>query len=150
IEAYLGGVVAAEGSVSFQPEALKALAIAARSYAERNRLRHDPVGEVCDTVHCQVYPGVGQVGERITRAVADTAGVVGLFNGEVIDAVFSADCGGRTRNNEEVWPSRGPVPYLRSVDDRPATGGAEYCSICRSHTLRLALTARQTGALLGL
>jgi SpoIID/LytB domain protein len=150
IEAYLRGVVAAEGSASFQPEALKALAIAARSYAERNRLRHDPVGELCDTVHCQVYPGVGRVPEKVARAVADTAGVVGLYSGAVIDAVFSADCGGRTRNNEDVWPSRAPIAYLRSVEDRPPAGGPDYCSVYRNHLLRLKLSPLQLGRLVGL
>lgn len=150
LEQYLAGVVTAEGSASFQPEALKALAVAARSYAERNRGRHQPDAEMCDTVHCQVYPGVGTVKEKVARAVLDTAGVVGLWGGTVIDGVFSADCGGRTRNNEEVWPVWGRIPYLRSVEDRPPNGGPDYCSVCRIHTSRLRLTPPQVGRLLGL
>jgi SpoIID/LytB domain protein len=150
LEAYLTGVVAAEGSASFHPEALKAIAIAARSYAERNRLRHFPDGEMCDTVHCQVYPGVGGVPAKVAQAVADTTGVVALSGGEVIDAVFSADCGGRTRNSEDVWPKRVPIPYLRSVEDRPPGGGSDYCSLYRNHTLRLKVNAAQIRHLLGL
>jgi SpoIID/LytB domain protein len=150
LEAYLTGVVTAEGVPSFHPEALKAIAIAARSYAERNRLRHAPDGEMCDTVHCQVYPGVGRVPEKVAQAVADTAGVVALFGGEVIDAVFSADCGGRTRNSEDVWPKRVPIPYLRSVEDRPPEGGPDYCSQYPKHALRLKLNAAQIRHLLGL
>jgi SpoIID/LytB domain protein len=149
MEQYLGGVVTAEGSARFHPEALKALAIAARSYAERNRLRHFPEGELCDTVHCQVYPGVASVPTTVARAVADTSGVVALFGSEVIDAVFSADCGGRTRNSEEVWPNQSPMPYLRSVEDRPPAGGPDYCATYRNHVLRLQLTPSQIGGLLG-
>lgn len=149
MEAYLGGVVTAEGSASFQPEALKALAVAARSYAERNRRRHWPEGELCDTVHCQVYPGVARVPEKVARAVADTAGVVALAGSEVIDAVFSADCGGRTRNGEDVWPTQTPAPYLRSVVDRPPAGGPDYCSVYRNHVLRVKVTPAQIGSLLG-
>ena len=137
LEQYLTGVVTAEGSASFQPEALKALAVAARSYAERNRGRHQPDAEMCDTVHCQVYPGVGQVSDKVARAVADTAGIVGLWGGAVIDGVFSADCGGRTRNSEDIWPTWMRIPYLRSVEDRPPSGGPDYCAVCRSHALRL-------------
>lgn len=150
LEQYLAGVVSAEGSASFQPEALKALSIAARSYAERNRFRHAPDGELCDTVHCQVYPGVGHVPEKVARAVADSAGVVALSGGEVIDAVYSADCGGRTRNSEDVWPQRSVIPYLRSVEDRPPSGGPDYCAVYRNHALRLRLTPGQVGRLLGL
>jgi SpoIID/LytB domain protein len=150
LESYLTGVVKAEGSASFHPEALKAQAIAARSYAERNRLRHYPAGEVCDTVHCQVYPGVGQIPEKVARAVADTAGVVALFGGAAIDAVFSADCGGRTRNGEDVWPTNSPAQYLRSVEDRPPTGGPDYCSTYRNHSFRLRLSPAQVRGLLGL
>jgi stage II sporulation protein D len=149
MEAYLGGVVTAEGSASFHPEALKALAIAARSYAERNRIRHWPEEEMCDTVHCQVYPGTARVPEKLARAVADTAGVVALSGSEVIDAVFSADCGGRTRNSEDVWPKQTPIPYLRSVVDRPPAGGPDYCATYRNHVLRLKLTPAQIGSLLG-
>jgi stage II sporulation protein D len=105
---------------------------------------------MCDTIHCQVYPGVGKVPEKVARAVADTAAVVALSAGEVIDAVFSADCGGQTRNSEDVWPKRTPIAYLRSVEDRPSSGGPDYCSIYRNHALRLALTPPQVGRLLGL
>lgn len=150
IEQYLLGVVTAEGSASFQPEALKALAVAARSYAEHNRAKHQPEAEVCDTVHCQVYPGLGPVPGKVARAVADTAGIVGLYGGAVIDAVFSADCGGRTRNSEDVWPGWGRVPYLRSVDDHPPDGGPDYCAVDRNHVLQLNLTPAQVGKLLGL
>lgn len=150
MEPYLGGVVTAEGSAGFYPEALKALAIAARSYAERNRLRHWPEEEMCDTVHCQVYPGIARVPDKIARAVADTAGVVALSGAEVIDAVFSADCGGRTRNSEDVWPNKTPIPYLRSVEDRPPAGGPDYCAVYRNHILRLKLSPSQIESLLGL
>jgi SpoIID/LytB domain protein len=150
LEQYLQGVVTGEGSPSFQPEALKALAVAARSYVEHNHARHEPEAEMCDTVHCQVYPGVSQVPEKIARAVADTAGIVALYNGAVIDAVFSADCGGQTRNSEDVWPGWGKIPYLRSVADRPPNGGPEYCSVYRSHVCHLKLTPAQVGRLLGL
>jgi SpoIID/LytB domain protein len=150
IEQYLLGVVTAEGSASFQLEALKALAVAARSYAVHNRARHQPEAELCDTVHCQVYPGVGRVREKVARAVADTAGIVGLYGGAVIDAVFSADCGGRTRNSEDVWPGWGKVPYLRSVEDRPPDSGPDYCAVSRNHVYRTKLTPVQVGRLLGL
>src|SRR5206468_7253561 len=69
---------------------------------------------------------------------------------DVIDAVYSADCGGRTRNSEDIWPGRSAVPYLRSVDDRPPSGGPDYCAVCRSHVWHLKLTSPQLSRLLGL
>jgi stage II sporulation protein D len=96
-----------------------------------------------------VYPGVGQVREKVARAVADTAGVVALSGGAAIDAVFSADCGGRTRNSEEVWPQSSPIPYLRSVEDRPANGGPDYCSVYKNHAQRFQISQAQIHGLLG-
>jgi SpoIID/LytB domain protein len=68
----------------------------------------------------------------------------------VIDAVFSADCGGRTRNSEDVWPGWGKIPYLRSVEDRPPDGGPDYCAVYRNHVSRTKLTPVQVERLLGL
>jgi stage II sporulation protein D len=126
-ELYLQGVVAAEVSERWHPEALKALAVAARSYTERNRGRHGPLFDVCDTTHCR-------------EAVGATGGIVALHDGLPIDAVYSADCGGRTQTVQDAWGSRREIRYLQSILDAPATGGPEYCAINPKHAWSLTLT----------
>jgi SpoIID/LytB domain protein len=130
LEPYILGVVAAEGPASFHPEALKALAVAARSYTECNRGRHGGGTDLCDTTHCHAYAGIGRAAASVRAAVAATAGIVALYDGRPIDAVYSADCGGRTQTPDDAWGSRRrAIPYLRSVLDSPAEGEAPYCAV---------------------
>ncbi|MCL1999592.1 MAG: SpoIID/LytB domain-containing protein [Turicibacter sp.] len=117
LERYLFGVVPNEMPPSWHPEALKAQAIVARTYALymlANEGRHEGF-ELCDTTHCQVYGGVNTEHINTTQAVLDTVGIVLHHNGEVIEAVYSASSGGMTENSEDVWIEA--RPYLRSVPD---------------------------------
>lgn len=95
LEDYLLGVVPIEMPPGFPAEALKAQAIAARSWTVRNRLKHEADGaDVCDSTHCQLYGGVNVEKESTTAAVRNTAGQI-LVNGEQpVDGVYTADCGG--------------------------------------------------------
>ena len=118
LDDYVRGI--AEVPPSWPPEALKAQAIAARSYA-LNRLANSPASapyraagaDICATDACQVYAGVAkeqqQGGGAWTAAVAATAGQVVLYNGAPIFAEYSDSNGGRT--------VAGSYPYLRSVSD---------------------------------
>jgi len=140
LEAYILGVVAAEMPASFHPEALKALSIAARSYTECNRGRHGDGTDLCDTTHCHAYAGIGRAAASVRAAVTATAGIVALYDGRPIDAVYSADCGGRTQTPDDAWgPRRRPIPYLRSVLDAPAAGEVEYCAVNPRHGWRIAM-----------
>ncbi|MGM0415137.1 MAG: SpoIID/LytB domain-containing protein, partial [Bacillota bacterium] len=65
------------------------------------------------TVHCAVYKGINSEHDRTTEAVLATAGEVGKHNGQVIDAVFSANSGGHTEASKDVWG--GERPYLQGV-----------------------------------
>jgi stage II sporulation protein D len=147
-ELYLRGVVAAEVSERWHPEALKALAVAARSYTERNRGRHGELFDVCDGTHCHCYAGLGKVGPRIRAAVTETAGLVALYEGRPIDAVYSADCGGRTQTVQDAWGSRRDIAYLRSVVDAPERGGPDYCAINPQHSWSLSLSRLELTRLL--
>jgi stage II sporulation protein D len=151
LEQYLLGVVAAEGPASFHLEALKALAIAARSYTECNRGRHGGGSDLCDGTHCHAYGGIGRVAARVREAVESTTGIVALHNGRPIDACYSADCGGRTQSPDDAWgPRRNPIPYLRSVPDAPVEGGREYCSVNPKHAWRATLALETLRRRLGL
>ena len=116
IESYLLGVVSSEMSPGYPVEALKAQAMAARSYALKNRGRFAAQGfDLDDTAASQVYGGVFNEDPRTTRAVMETAGQVMTYGGQIIDAVYSSTCGGFTESAEEAWGR--PVPYLVSVAD---------------------------------
>jgi len=119
LEDYLRGVLPSEIPSSFPPEALKAQAIAARTYAIRTAGRHAAEGyDLCDSSHCQVYLGASEEDPRTDAAVRDTAGVIITYQGRPIDAVYHDCCGGRTGGNETAWKSSDPLPYLRPVSDR--------------------------------
>jgi len=124
LEKYLEGVVPAEMPEGFPLEALKAQAVAARTEALSMLGVHhqDAPYDVCDDVHCQVYAGVGKESLATAKAVRETRGLVMTYNGELINAVYSAVCGGHTENNENVWGGD-PLPYLRGVlDADPSIG----------------------------
>ena len=112
LEEYLKGVVPTEMGLKKPVEALKAQAIAARTYAVVTR-RHARDGfDLCATTHCQVWKPKNRYTDSDT-AVEETAGQVVTFNGKIAASPFYAHCDGRTRNSEEVWSGR--MPYCRSV-----------------------------------
>jgi SpoIID/LytB domain protein len=103
----LAGLVPAEMSASSPPEALKAQAVAARNeLLAKIGTRHltDPY-RLCATQHCQVYAGAGHEDPRATAAVAATRGelLVRDDGGGLVDAVYSASCGGHGEDNDHVW-----------------------------------------------
>lgn len=128
LDKYLWRVVAAEMPASFEPEALKAQTVAARTYTlskmERTVEAH-PDADVCtDITCCQAYidpaDAAANWGEnaqtytdKIAAAVADTDGMAALFQGQPIQAVFFSSAPGQTVDAVEVWGS--DVAYLKSV-----------------------------------
>ena len=114
VEQYLAGVVAREMPSAWPEEALKAQAVAARSYALAHRVGGKSFDLYAD-VRSQVYGGVAAETARVTAAVEATAGQVALFQGKVISAFFHSTSGGRTANVAEVFGES--VAYLVPVDD---------------------------------
>ena len=129
MERYLIGVVPFEiGSRPDAVEAVKAQAIAARTYAiggmgSRNALGFDFYSTVAD----QVYGGASGEDTLVTRAVLETRGEIITYQGEPIIAYYSSTCGGRTAAVEEVWPWRNGQPYLHSRSDMTPDGQTAYC-----------------------
>jgi len=123
-EEYIKGVVAAEMPSSFHIEALKAQALAARTYTLLRMKRfggkgcsNHPEADICtDSTHCQAYVDPDTLGKnykKINEAVTSTEGEVIVYEDKLIDAVFHSTSGGVTENSEDVWVNK--VPYLRSV-----------------------------------
>ncbi|MBS3946965.1 MAG: SpoIID/LytB domain-containing protein [Dethiobacter sp.] len=117
LERYVLGVVPFEMSDSWPLEALKAQAVAARSYALANLNKHRALGfSLCDSPGCcQKYAGFDERFTNSLRAVSETAGRVARFNGRVSELFYHSNSGGNTENSEEVWANR--VEYARAVSD---------------------------------
>jgi stage II sporulation protein D len=117
VEQYLRGVVPSEMGPELynQLEALKAQAVAARTYTQSNLGEFAREGyDICATPRCQVYGGMAVEHPLSDRAVAETAGQVLLYKGELVDALYSSTCGGHTEDVHVVFPLKAE-PYLRGV-----------------------------------
>lgn len=115
LEDYVKGVVANELSPGGYPaiEALKAQAIAARTYALRNRGQFLSQGfDILPTTRSQVYRGLTSENPLSTRAVDETRGIIATYNGEPLNALYTSTCGGRTEDSENIFNEA--IPYLRA------------------------------------
>ncbi|CAM2005157.1 SpoIID/LytB domain-containing protein [Acanthopleuribacter pedis] len=116
MEVYLRGVVPTELGPNVFPEleALKAQAVAARTYALKNMGRFNRRGyDICDTPACQAYEGTLNEHPLSDQAVAETEGVVMYHGDTLIDALYTSTCGGLTDDVGNVFPGRNE-PYLKS------------------------------------
>ncbi len=138
LEEYIQGVVLAEMPGYFEMEALKAQSVAARTFTYKkmisaNKEKEHEGADICtDSNHCQAYRAPDQVADstpdangnnamtaeekikRVKKAVEDTAGIIAVYKGEPIEALYHSCSGGMTENIENVW-SGSPVPYLKAV-----------------------------------
>ncbi|WP_160724141.1 stage II sporulation protein D [Bacillus sp. USDA818B3_A] len=128
-EDYLVGVVAAEMPAEFKEEALKAQALAARTYIVNRLVNKDTMGvpkgaQVTDTQIHQVYMNDAEMRrnwdqdyawkkKKVIEAVRSTGGKILTYDGKPIDALFFSTGNGYTENSEDYWA--GSIPYLRSV-----------------------------------
>jgi len=109
---YLASVVGAEEPSTWEPEALAAQAIAARTYLATHLRLHDAY-DIEGDARNQEYGGVRTEAASTVRAVERTAGVIATYRGATIDALYSANAGGVTEDSENVYVNA--LPYLRSV-----------------------------------
>ena len=115
LDDYVRGVVSRESPASWPLEALKAQAVAARTYAITTSKGGDGFDQYADT-RSQVYGGVGAETPSTDQAVTDTAGQVVTYNGAPVVTYFFSTSGGRTEDVENVFGGEAE-PWLRSVDD---------------------------------
>lgn len=161
LDDYLIGVVAGEMPARFEPEALRAQAVAARTYALRrcriyggNGCPKNQAADICtDPNCCQAFLGEDELRQRwgifsypeyrlkIAEAVAATQGLIITYNHELIDPVYHASCGGLgTEAVEAVWGN--PVPYLVPVE---CCCGTENKHVAVETTFSLAELEQQLG-----
>lgn len=115
MEDYVKGVLPYEMDNTFPLEALKAQAVAARTYAIRNK-KSGGLYDVTDTVNHQVYRGTNSGNGNCIQAVDATKGIVMRYNGSYVDATYCASNGGQTELNSNAWGSN-LVGYLTMKDD---------------------------------
>ena len=114
IEKYLKGVVPSEMPSSWEHDAHKAQAIAARSYAIANLGKRAKHGyDLKDTPEDQAYGGASAETNQTNEAVEETEGIVLIYNGKIIPAYYSASAGGQTRSAGQVWTK--DLAFLKSV-----------------------------------
>ena len=143
MDEYLLGVVSAEMPADFEEEALKAQAVVARTYTvykiEHNQSKHGEA-DICDnSACCQAWISKDDRmarwdedkresnWEKIEKAVSSTAGKVVTYNGEVIDAFFHSNSGGKTEEVSNVWGGS-DLPYLQSVETSGEDAYSQYQS----------------------
>jgi stage II sporulation protein D len=118
LEDYVRSVVPAEMPANWPMEALKAQAIAARTYAAYQMATHGSERwHICETDHCQVYRGVGSEQPSTDQAVAATAGQVRTYQGQLAFTQFSASNGGRMIAGGRPYLVAGPDPWDQLHND---------------------------------
>jgi SpoIID/LytB domain protein len=147
LEPYLYGVVPREVPFMWPPEALKAQAVVARSYALA--VRKTGNYDVFADTRSQVYGGVAAEKPSTSAAVDATAGQVVMFEGKVATTFFFSTSGGRTASVQDAWARGEPVPYLVSVPDPYETASPHHVWGPFAFTAKkLRSTFRVPGALL--
>ncbi len=133
LETYLLGIVGSEMNPLWPVEALKAQAVAARTYAMQRRMMMRAAGKRFDLgadVLSQVYKGADRIGPNVIRAVKETRGEVLAFGHDLVEALFHSTCGGHTSSAREVFGRA--VPYL--VEQR-----CQWCRQSERHTWTVSL-----------
>ena len=144
IDEYLYGVVSAEMPANFELEALKAQAVAARTYTiyqiSNNKGKHRDADICDDSTCCQAWISKenrlnrwseqerNNNWKKIVLAVNSTAGKIITYNNEAINAFFHSNSGGKTELASNVWNSGKNLPYLQSVETSGEDGYSQYSS----------------------
>src|SRR6185437_11236084 len=128
MDSYLRGVVPLEigNRTSAEVAAVQAQAVAARTYAYKH-LTPNRSFDMYATVQDQVYGGVDAEKPQSDSAIATTADIVVLYNGQPISTPYHSTCGGSTAAVTEVWYNQPDEPYLRPVSDRIPGTDHFYC-----------------------
>jgi stage II sporulation protein D len=121
LEQYLYGVVPCEIEALSPHEAIKAQAVAARTYTLNNIGKYREIGfDLTNTTYCQVYKGYQKENPAVNNAVDETKGKVVMYNDKMAKVFYFSSSGGRTEDAKNVWGS--DYPYLRSVEDKHESG----------------------------
>ena len=116
LESYIAGVLPYETSNSWPLETQKAFAITVRSYTLTNLGKHGNYNfDICNTTHCQVYKGAGQINDRVMEAVLGTESMVLTYDDSIVTAYYSSSMGGVTVSAQDAWGGK-DIPYLQAME----------------------------------
>lgn len=148
VESYVASVMASEISPSWQPEALKAQAIAIRTYGLR-RMHHTRASayDVTDDTTNQVYHGVDSIVASLSAAASATAGQIVAAGTAPADVWYHSACGGHTASSSEIT-GEPAAPYLQGYPDSDA-GGHAYCAASPYYSWRNALPSSALASVAG-
>ena len=148
VESYVASVMASEISSSWQSEALKAQAIAVRTYGLR-RMKHTRPSsyDVTDDTTNQVYHGVDGIVGSLRTAASATAGLIVTSGGAPADVWYHSACGGHTASSSEITGLTAP-PYLQGYPDSDGSGHA-YCAASPYYSWRNSLSASALASVAG-
>jgi len=144
LEKYVAGVLVGEASILSSDEAIKAMAVAARTYAVRLRGRHSLEGfDFCGTTHCQRIDLRG-ASKRFDAIAGETAGELLWFEGKPAFACYTRDCGGFTEDGGAAWPGLS-ASYLKSHNDPycPRSGASAWNWVATTEAIAEALRQSQ-------
>ena len=143
LELYVAAVVTSEYGLE-DLEGNKAMAVLARTYALRSKGKFGDAYDHVDHSISQVFHGIGDIKPAALAAARATAGQVLTYDGSLAEAVYHAESGGHTANNESVWTGGKPIPYLRGRED-PYANKSPYASwTFRASRSRLLAALRKT------
>jgi len=137
LENAVASIVAAESPPTALLEARKAQAVVARSFLNAARGRHAGF-DFCDTTHCQFLRDAPVPGSLSAAAAAETRGQVLAYQGRMIAALYSANCGGNTRTLEEAGWNAEPYPYFAVECPVRGTIAGHRIGMCQEGAAQLA------------
>jgi len=125
LDEYLYGVLPGEVGSNWPIEALKAQAVAARTYAIfRAQNSESKLYDLDDSTRSQVYFGISKEAQKTSQAVNDTSDMILTWQGKAAETFFHANCGGHTADAASVWGT--DLPYLRGVEDSFCDAGPHF------------------------
>jgi stage II sporulation protein D len=125
LETYVAAVISRETPQLFHPEALKAQAVASRTYAHgAMRKPRDSAYDILGSVEDQVFEGIDNVSSGFSNATSETSGLVLLYRGELVQTVYHSTCGGRTESAANAWGK--DIQYLRSQTCEDCSSSPAY------------------------
>lgn len=151
LETYVAAVTTSEYGLD-DTEGNMAMAVLARTYALRSRGKFGEAYDHVDHSISQVYHGIADLNDQALAAARRTAGQVLVYGDALVEALYHAESGGHTADNESVWTSGNPVPYLRGVRDPYANKSpyAEWSFAANRGKLLAALSRKYGGTVTGI
>lgn len=146
-EVAVASILAAEGAYSLPPEALRAQAIAARSYMLAVGGRHDGF-DMCDTTHCQALKSPPSPNSVVTKAAFATRGEVLTYGDKIVPAMYSANCGGHTRSFGSANVAPGEYRFVAVECSRQGHASGHGVGLCQLGAMDMAASGASAAEIL--